>query len=85
MDSQTQRFTPVDAFAGLLAASSIALSGIALAQPPALLAPCAALIALIAARMSTRYERLAYFAMAASAIGFVAGMTIAVITEHPLI
>lgn len=84
-DTPQPKHTAVDNVAGFLAAASITLSGISIAQPPAVLAPIAALIALIAARMSTKYERLSLFAMAASVVMFVLGMSIAVITENPLI
>jgi hypothetical protein len=84
-ETRETRYTTVDVVGGLLAACSLALSGIALADTPAILAPAAALVAIIAARMSTRFERLAHAAMLASVISFILGMTLAVITENALL
>lgn len=79
------RFTMVDKMAGFLAAGSLALSGLSIAVTPALLAPIAAIIAFAAGRMSARNEKLATFAMLVSVIAFTVGMTLAVITENPLL
>lgn len=79
------RRTTVDNMAGFLAAGSLALSGLSLAVTPALLAPVAALLAFVSARMSGRNELLATVALAASVLAFVVGMTLAVITEHSLL
>jgi hypothetical protein len=84
-DTPQPRHNAVDNLAGFLAAASITLSGISIAQPPAVLAPIAALIALVAARMSVKYEKLSLFAMATSVVMFILGMSIAVITKNPLI
>ncbi|MBM3679282.1 MAG: hypothetical protein FJW96_15630 [Actinobacteria bacterium] len=77
--------TAVDNMAGVLAAASIALSGLAFAVTPALLAPIAAIVAFVAGRMSSRNETLALAAVIISVIAFVVGMTLAVITENPLL
>jgi hypothetical protein len=79
------RRNAVDGIAGLLAAASLALSLLALARTPALLASIAAIIGLAASRMSPRVEKLAFAAVGASVLAFVVGMTIAVITEHSLL
>jgi hypothetical protein len=84
-DPGQERFTLTDAIAGLLAAASLALSGIALADRPARLAPAAILAALVAGRMSVRYQRLALAAAVAAMLAWIVGMTLAVITEHPII
>lgn len=84
-DTTSSGFNTVDGMAGFLAAASIALSGVALAQSPALLASVAAILAFVAARMSPRIRQLGIAAMLASVIGFVGGMTLAVITENPLL
>ena len=52
---------------------------------PALLAPVALVLALVAGRMSVRYERLAFAAVITGMVGWVVGLTLAVITHHPLL
>lgn len=89
----TQRFSITDAIAGLMAAGSILLSFIAsgfgliltIEPRPGRLAPVAAIVALVAGRMSVRYQRLALVAVFAAVIGFVLGMSLAVVTNHPII
>ena len=68
-----------------MGAASIALSLVALADRPARLAAIAMVVALVAARMSARFERLAYAALLFGMLAWVVGMSIAVITENPLI
>ena len=93
MDSRAQRFSPVDAVAGVLAVGSIVLSAIAMGfgllleldARPARLAPVAIIAALIAARMSTRFQSLALKAAVFAMVAWVVGMTLVVITENPLI
>ncbi len=80
-----ERFTLTDAIAGLMAAASIALSGIGLADRPARLAPVAIVVAFVAGRMSVRFQRLALAAVLAGMIGWVVGMSLAVVTDHPII
>lgn len=88
-----ERSVAVDVVAGLLAAASIVLSGIAMGvglllqldAHPARLAPVAIVIALIAARMSERYQSLALKAALFGALAWVVGMTIVVATDGPLI
>lgn len=87
------RFTVTDAIAGLMAAGSILLSFIAAGfglilevdPRPGVLAPVAVVVALVAGRMSVRFQRLAFFAVIAAIIGWTLGMTLAVITENPII
>ncbi|GIU94126.1 MAG: hypothetical protein KatS3mg012_0583 [Gaiellaceae bacterium] len=67
-----------DTVAGFLCAFSLALSGIALVRQPALLAPVAVLVALVATRMTVTYRRLAAVAVAVSGLAFLVGMSIAV-------
>jgi hypothetical protein len=88
-----ERSVAVDVVAGLLAAASIVLSAIAMGvglllqldAHPARLAPVAIVIALVAARMSERYQSLALKAALFGALAWVVGMTIAVATDGPLI
>lgn len=67
-----------DTVAGFLCAFSLALSGIALVRQPALLAPAAIVVALLAARMTVTYRRLAAVAVWVAALSFLVGMSIAV-------
>ena len=87
------RFTVTDAIAGLMAAGSILLSFIAVGfglllevdPRPGRLAPVAVVVALVAGRMSVRFQRLAFWAVIAAMIGWTLGMSLAVITENPII
>jgi ABC-type Mn2+/Zn2+ transport system permease subunit len=85
LESASPTFGARDAVAGVLAAASIALSLVALADRPGRLVPIAIVVAIVAARMSARFERLAFAAVVIGMIAFVVGMTIAVITENTLI
>lgn len=73
-----------EAVAGVLAASAIFVSLIAFAYKPVRIAPAAFLVALLAAGMGGRHSRLAAWAVAASAVGWVVGMTIAIVTGRAL-
>jgi hypothetical protein len=91
--SNQGRQSTADVLAGLLSAGSLLLSFVAIGfglilqvEPrPARLAPVAIVIALVAARMSVRYQRLAFAAAVAGMIAWVVGLSLAVITHHPLI
>jgi hypothetical protein len=78
------RQRPADAVAGLMASAAMFTSLIALAYRPLRVAPFAILVALIAAAMSKRYERLSQLALAVSGACFVAGTILAVLTKNPL-
>ena len=82
---EQERFSAVDAVAGLMGAAAVALAGISLVYYPGRLAPVAILLALVASRMSARFERLALTAVVAGGIAWVVGMTVAVLTENPII
>ena len=92
-ETRAERSSAADTIAGLLAVASIVLSGIAMGfglllqldSRPARLAPVAIVIALIAARMSERFQSLALKAALFGAFAWVVGMTVAVITEGPLL
>jgi hypothetical protein len=73
-----------DRVAGYLCAFSLALSGIAIARNPGLLAPAAILVALVAARMTESHRKLAAVAVGVAAAAFVLGMTVAVVTDSGL-
>ena len=73
-----------DRVAGFLCAFSLALSGVALARSPGLLAPAAILVALVAVRMTQAYRTLAAAAVAVSTLAFFFGMVIAIATDNSL-
>jgi hypothetical protein len=77
----TPRYSTTDSVAGFLAALSLALSGIAIVRQPGLLAPAAALVAIVAARMTVAYRTLTFVAVMAAALAFLVGMTVAVLTD----
>jgi FtsH-binding integral membrane protein len=92
-ETHEERSSATDTIAGLLAVASIVLSGIAMGfglllqldQRPARVAPVAILLALVAARMSARYQSLALKAALFAAFAWVVGMTVAVVTDGPLL
>ena len=77
----------------MLAVASVVLSGIAMGfgliieldARPVRLVPVAVILALATARMSPRFQGLALKAALFSMVTWVVGMTVAVITENPLI
>ncbi len=74
-----------EVIAGYLAVFAIFVSAVAIAYRPVRLAPAAIVLALIAAGFATeRNERLTRFAVLAGALGWIGGMTVAVITDNPL-
>lgn len=73
-----------DRVAGFLCALSLLASGLALVRQPALLASFAVVVALVAAVMSEAHRRLAGIAVAASAVAFFVGMSIAVWVDSSL-
>jgi hypothetical protein len=71
--------------AGFLAALAVFVSAIALVERPARIAPVAILVALVAVGMARgRSRRLAAFAVAAAGVGWLVGMTIAVVLDRPI-
>jgi hypothetical protein len=75
---------PADAVAGLLATLAIFGSCIALAYRPVRITPFTILIALVAAGMGGRHQRLAAAALMISGVCFIAGTFFAIITNHPI-
>ena len=73
-----------EAIAGLLAALSIFGSLVALAYRPGRLVPFALLLALLATMIGGSHRRLAGLAIAIGAVCFVVGMSLAVLTDHPI-
>jgi hypothetical protein len=82
--SPVQEERPVDTVAGLLAAASIFASLASIFWHPMRLVIASILLALIAAGMSRRYQRLAGIAVAVGGIAWMLGMTLAVTTGHPI-
>ncbi|HEX2434323.1 MAG TPA: hypothetical protein VHI55_10300 [Gaiellaceae bacterium] len=79
-----EREGPADIVAGFLAALAIVGGLIAIAFRPVPIGVFSILVALVAAGMSGRHERLAASAVAVAAVGFLAGMIVAVLTNHAL-
>lgn len=82
--SPVERGRPGEAVAGFLAAAALFAGLVAVVYRPVRIAPFALLVALVAAGMGGRHQRLAALAVAVVTIGWVLGMTIAVITERPV-
>jgi hypothetical protein len=88
-----QRHSSRDVIAGLLASASIILSAIAmgfgllleLEARPGRTAFVAIVLALVSARLSEKHQSLALKATLFAMFAWVVGMTIAVLTENPLI
>jgi hypothetical protein len=79
-----RRERPAEAVAGFLAATSVAVSLIGIAYKPVRTIPIAIVVALVALGIGGRHQRLAGLAVAAGAVAFVVGMTIAVATQSAL-
>lgn len=73
-----------DTIAGFLCAFALAIAGIAAVRTPALLAPVAIVIALVAARMSTVHQKLAAWTVGLATAAFVVGMVVAISTDNAL-
>lgn len=82
--TDSHRWSTVDTMAGFLATLSIFASALGLVWRPVRIVPFAILLALIAARMSARNERIALYAVIAGVVCWTVGMTIAVVTKNPL-
>jgi hypothetical protein len=75
---------PAETVAGFLAAAAIFVSLVGVAYRPLRFIPFAILLALIAAGIGGRSERLATYAVSIAAACFAIGLAAAVITSHPL-
>jgi hypothetical protein len=78
------RWSPAESVAGVMASGAMFLGFFELAYRPFRLAPVAALLAVAAAVMSTRQQRLIGLAFAVIGVCFVAGAALQVLTHHPL-
>jgi hypothetical protein len=91
--SHAEHRAATDTVAGLLAAASFVLSAIAMGfglllqihAHPARLVPVAIVLAVVAARMSQRYQSLALKAVLFAGFAWVVGMTVAIVTDGPLL
>jgi hypothetical protein len=81
---QGDRQSAGDTVAGLLAAAALFLSFVALAYRPMRLIPAAVVLSLTAAAMSDRHKRLTAIAATATAVCWLVGVTVAVVTKNPL-
>lgn len=92
VESRTPRHSSADAIAGLLAVGSIVFSGIAMGlglileveARPVRASIVAVILALVSARLSARYQSLAFKALLFAMVAWMVGLTLAVITENPL-
>ena len=92
-ETRAEGTSAADTIGGLLAVASIVLSGLAMGfglllqldARPARVGPAAMLLALVAARMSRRYQSLALKAALFAAVAWVIGMTVAIVTDGPLL
>jgi len=78
------KLSSADAIGGLLAATSIFIGAVGVVQTPLKLVPAAIILALVSVRMTDRFRTLAAWAVGLSALWWVLGMTVAVITDNPL-
>jgi hypothetical protein len=88
-----ERQSPADVIGGLMAMASLVLSGIAMGlgillevdARPVRTGVAAILLALVSSVMTSRHRTLAFVATLVAALAWVVGMTVAVVTENPLI
>jgi tetrahydromethanopterin S-methyltransferase subunit F len=79
-----ERDRPAETIAGFLAAVAIVAALLSLAYRPIRLDPFAIVVALIAAGIGGRHQRLAAIAVATASACFILGMVIAILAEKPL-
>jgi hypothetical protein len=75
---------PGEVVAGLLATFAIFASCIGVVYRPVRITPFSILLALVAAGIGGRHERLAAWAVGISAACFVVGTFFAILTNHPI-
>jgi hypothetical protein len=73
-----------DVVGGLLAAASIFVGAVGVAQTPVRIIPVSVVLALAAVRMTDRFRALAAWAVWLNILWWLLGMTVAIITENPL-
>ena len=82
--SPGDRWRPAESVAGVLAAGALFLGVFELFYRPFRLAPVAVVLAIAAAVMSTRQQKLIGLAFAVVGVCFVVGAALQVLTHHPL-
>jgi len=82
--SELEQRGPVETLAGYMSATAIFLAAMALAFRPLVLALAALVLSLTATAIGGRWGRLHAVAVGAATVGFILGMTIAVVTSRPL-
>ena len=83
-DARVDRGSPGEVVAGFLASAALFAGLIAIVYKPVRIAPAALVVALIAAGIGGRHQRLAAAATAVVTLGWIAGMVVCVLTERPL-
>jgi hypothetical protein len=78
------RLAPHESVAGFLAAIAIFASAIGIIWHPLRLVPISVVLALIAAGMGGRYQRLSFIALLIGTASFFLGLTVAIVFQHPL-
>ena len=73
-----------DSLSGLFAAMALFFGLVAIAYHPLTISVAAFLLGLLSVLMSARHERLAGIALGVAGVCFVAGMSIAIVTDKPL-
>jgi hypothetical protein len=79
-----QRLSSADAVGGLLAAASIFVGAIGVAHTPVRIIPISVVLALVSVRMTDRNRGIATWAVGLNIVWWLLGMTVAIVTEHPL-
>ena len=81
---ELDRRGPAETLAGYMSAAAIFLALMALAYRPLVLALCALVLSLTATAIGGRWGKLHAIAVGAATVGFILGMSIAVVTGNPL-
>jgi hypothetical protein len=82
--TQFERAGPAEVIAGYMSAAAIFLAAMAVVVRPLPIALAALALSLVATAIGGRWGRLHALAVGAATVGFVLGMTVAVITGRPL-
>ena len=82
--TELDRRGPAETLAGYMSATAIFLAAAALVYRPLVLALAALVLSLTATAIGGRWGRLHAIAVGAATVGFILGMTIAVVTSRPL-
>jgi hypothetical protein len=83
-EARLERDRPAEVVAGFLASAALFAGALAAVYKPVRLGPAAIIVALIAAAIGGRHQRLAAIATAVATAGWIVGMIGCVITGRPL-